>query len=209
MSKLLLAFVITVASFGWSQTATPQTPRPGTQAGSSAGAEKSTAPRPQRGAMGQGKMQMEQNMRSMQNDLVKMRSLLAQMKTNAVGMTGNNRSAMEANIQLWQMMVDHMSQMVEHMSSMQSGSGMGMGKSGGCPCMKSGMAGDKGGSGEMGCCCGGGGNGMSCGTMKGQGANSGMSHDMSGMQHDKTLEGPALAAPSVPNPNNPPMPPKN
>lgn len=166
-SKLLLAVVMSLAPLAWTQSTTPQTPPPGAQTGSSAGSQSSTAPRPpQRGMEGssEDRMRMQQHMQAMQNDLAKMRSLLEQMKSSAAGLSGNEKTAMEANVQLWQMMIDHMSQMAEHMSSMQGGMGMS--------------------------------------------GHSGMKHKTGGAHNHGNMQGPASAAPSSPESNNPPTPPE-
>lgn len=105
---LLLTCVIGVVSLASAQTTSSRPPQRGTEGSS------------------EDRTTMQQHMQSMQKDLAKMRSLVDQMKTSSGSLTGNEKSAMEANVQLWQMMVDHMSEMAEHMQSMQGRGGMGM-----------------------------------------------------------------------------------
>lgn len=133
LHQLVLAGVLASAVAAFGQSAPAQTPPPGAQTESGAGAQQNTmgpgmAHPPRRGMEGSSEeRQMQaQHMQQMRQQVDKMRSVLDQMKTNVAGMSGKDKAAMQANVQLWQMMVDHMDQMVQHMSSMQGQGMMGM-----------------------------------------------------------------------------------
>ena len=102
---------------------TPQTPPPGAQGQSGAGATTSTQAKPGTHAgMGMGAMHA-QHMQEMQKNVAQMESLLNNMRANLASMDPKDQPAMRNNIELWQMMIDHMKQMAQHMESM-GGPGM-------------------------------------------------------------------------------------
>ncbi len=122
----VVVMMVMWAVVAWGQSTTTQTPPAGAQAGSSAGAAKSTQATPgQRPGKGMAAMH-EQHMQEMKAGITRMQALLAQMRSSYANMDPKDQPAMQANIELWQMMIEHMNQMVQHMEQM-GGPGMGMG----------------------------------------------------------------------------------
>lgn len=120
---IALAAVLGCSSWIAAQSTAPQTPPAGAQGQSAAGREQGSTPAGNAGmhhTMSQNDMapMHAREMEAMRQQVAKMQTLLDQMKANVDGLSGANKTAMQANVQLWQMMIDHMKQMVQHMSSM-------------------------------------------------------------------------------------------
>jgi TolA-binding protein len=122
--RSVIAGLLLTGAMCFAQTTTPQTPPPGAQGQTGAGATQGATPaRPRRGGMDmQGMQQMhQQHLQEAKEQLAKMHQLLDQLKSNVNNMDQKERAYAQANVDLWQMMVSHLDMMVQHMSEMPAG----------------------------------------------------------------------------------------
>lgn len=105
----LLAAVILFSSLALAQSSTPQTPPPGAQQNTGAGAAQAQPGPGMRPRMGSMRAHMEQQM---QAQIEQMQKLLDQLKSDSAAIQDPaGKKVADDNVALWQAVVDHMKQM--------------------------------------------------------------------------------------------------